>query len=257
MNIAYIGIDLLYPALEALGKIGCNIVEIFTCETDNVTEFNQQICAYACERNIPLTVGRIEHADYERLRQKGCDMVICAGYYYRVPMAEGMRMVNIHPSLLPVGRGAWPMPVTILKGLTESGVTVHKMTEKFDDGDILLQESAAVSPDENLQTLLKKQQALLPEMMKRLAEDTELLYRNAVPQGKGEYWECPDEAAYPLNREMRADEADRILRAFYGYECVYEGEDGRYGLLFGEISHVNGNFPVQGGFIKAKKVRKL
>ncbi len=52
MKVAYIGLDLFYPALETLKKLGCEIVEIFTCETDNVTEFNQQICNFAKKNNI-------------------------------------------------------------------------------------------------------------------------------------------------------------------------------------------------------------
>ena len=71
-----------------------------------------------------------------------------------------MKMINIHPALLPIGRGAWPMAVTILKGLRESGVTIHKMTAELDAGDILLQEKIEVGPRETLQSLTEKQRAL-------------------------------------------------------------------------------------------------
>ena len=54
-------------------------------------------------------------------------------------MDEKLPMVNIHPALPPKGRGAWPMPVTLLEGLRESGITIHKMTDGFDEGDILPQ----------------------------------------------------------------------------------------------------------------------
>ena len=43
MKAAYVGIDLLYPALPALADTGCEILRVFTCETDNVTEFNTQV----------------------------------------------------------------------------------------------------------------------------------------------------------------------------------------------------------------------
>lgn len=257
MKIAYIGIDLLYPALPALAEAGCEIMELFTCETDNETEFNLQVCAFARHGGIPLTVGKITAADIGRLKEHGCQAVICGGYYHRIPVDGSLPMVNIHPALLPVGRGAWPMPVTILRGLTESGVTVHKMTERFDQGDILLKESVAVAPDENLQTLTAKQQALLPGMMWRLAADFDRLYAHAAPQGEGEYWPCPAEDGYPITPDMTAEEADRILRAFYGYECVYQTGGKTYGLIGGVvIPNERGDFPVQGGGIKAERVRE-
>lgn len=80
-------------------------------------------------------------------------------------------MVNIHPSLLPEGRGAWPMPVTLLKGLRESGITIHKITEGFDEGDILLQKAVPVMPADTLQILTARLQTLLPDMMAELASD--------------------------------------------------------------------------------------
>lgn len=43
-EIAYVGIDALYPALPALAEAGCEIGWVFSCETDNVTEFNLQVC---------------------------------------------------------------------------------------------------------------------------------------------------------------------------------------------------------------------
>lgn len=36
--------------------------------------------------------------------------------------------VNLHPAFLPTGRGAWPMPVSILKNIP-SGMTLHKLED--------------------------------------------------------------------------------------------------------------------------------
>ena len=40
MKIAYLGYDVLYPCLLALESAGCTVMELFTCKTDNVYEFN-------------------------------------------------------------------------------------------------------------------------------------------------------------------------------------------------------------------------
>ena len=175
MKAAYIGIDLLYPALPALAEAGCEIMKIFTCNTDNITEFNTRICGYAYENGIPLQKEPVRKEDLCELLDAGCELVLCGGYYFRLPVLEELRMVNIHPSLLPVGRGAWPMPVTIRKGLSYSGVTFHKLTEALDAGDILLQQRFPVSPGETLQSLTAKQQALLPRMVGTLCRELDEL----------------------------------------------------------------------------------
>ena len=228
MKAAYVGIDLLYPALPALEEAGCELMRVFTCETDNVTEFNTQVVGYAQRRGIPLQKTRVTPADLEELVARGCELLLCGGDYYRLPVRDDLYMVNIHPALLPVGRGAWPMPVTILRGLGESGVTFHKITPGLDEGDILLQERLTVSPDENLETLSERQRALLPGMVRRLVSGLPELWKNAAAQdaARAEQWPCPTEADWTVREEMRPETIDRILRAFYGYEVIFENRAG-------------------------------
>lgn len=44
---------------------------------------------------------------------------------------------NLHPSYLPIGRGAHPIPWSIINS-TKQGVTIHRLTEKLDQGEIFL-----------------------------------------------------------------------------------------------------------------------
>lgn len=257
MKIGYIGIDFLISALTALVDAGCELLEIFTCQTDNRTEFNLQVQNYARAHAIPLTVGRVTQTDLDRLKEKGCELVVCAGYYHRLPVDPALPMVNIHPALLPMGRGAWPMPQTILKGLSESGVTIHKVAKNFDEGDILLQAKVPVVPEDNLETLTKKLCAPLSGMVVRLVTHFDELWRDAKPQGDGEYWPYLTEADFPITQDTEMARADRILRAFYGYECVYHGEDHTYGITRGRVFYSGEGFPVRGGVIRAEEVRTL
>lgn len=257
MKIAYIGIDLLYPALPALEEAGCEIAEIFTCATDNETEFNLQITAFAKERNIPYTTERMTGSDIARLKQKGCEMAVCGGYYYRLPVDPDFPIINIHPALLPVGRGAWPMPLVILRGMTETGITLHRVAPGFDEGDILLQETVAVSPEDDLESLTAKLTAPLPAMMKTLVSDFDALLANARPQGEGEYWPCPDERDYPITPDTPYAEADLILRAFYGYRCIYQRDGETLALIRGRAYPVGDGLPIRGGVIRAKKMTPL
>jgi methionyl-tRNA formyltransferase len=61
--------------------------------------------------------------------------------------------INIHPSLLPRYRGAAPINWTIMNGEKTTGVTIMKMNEGIDSGDILLQETTPVFENENFGAL--------------------------------------------------------------------------------------------------------
>lgn len=56
---------------------------------------------------------------------------------------------NLHASLLPDYRGAAPINFAIINGETKTGATTFFINEKIDEGNILLQESLEIFPDEN------------------------------------------------------------------------------------------------------------
>jgi len=67
-----------------------------------------------------------------------------------------LRCINIHASLLPKYRGAAPINWAIANGEKETGVTVMKMDEKMDEGDIILKEVVFVSEEDDAVTLSEK-----------------------------------------------------------------------------------------------------
>lgn len=259
MKLAYIGIDVLFPALEELERLGCDIIEVCTCETDNITEYNQCIVQFAVDRNIPYQIGCMTETDLRRLEEKGCQLIICGGYYHRIPTDTTIPMVNLHPSMLPHGRGAWPMPHAILNGDATSGFTLHKMSRDFDQGDIILQRSCPIDPRENLQTLTQKLQILAVTLLQEFIPQWETLYDNGVPQGEGDYQPYLQETDFIITPQTSSQEADRILRAFYGYQCIYQGEH-CYGLLHGVVDTTHqraGNLPLVDGSVYGEVVEKL
>ena len=236
MKIAYIGFDALFEAMEAFLEEGCEILEVFTCRTDNQTEFNVRLTEKARELGVPCHLERIREADIQRLIEKGCDAIFCAGYYYKIPIVEGIPMLNFHPSYLPMGRGAWPMPVMILRQMKEGGVTLHKLTQEMDAGDILLQSRFPLQERENLETITEKIQLHTKKLIHTLLTDFEGIYAAAKPQGEGEYWDCPGERDWTVTPEMADERIDRILRAFFGYECIWKDGERRFELIRGRLT---------------------
>lgn len=64
--------------------------------------------------------------------------------------------INVHPSLLPKYRGPNPYIQTILNGEKSSGITFHLMSEKFDEGAILVQKEIEILPSYTSKELKEK-----------------------------------------------------------------------------------------------------
>ena len=86
--------------------------------------------------------------------------------------------INVHASLLPKYRGASPMQAALLNQDTHTGVTVIKMIERLDAGDMLLKKRTAIEPRETIESLEKKLAALGAEAV---LEALELLEKGRPP----------------------------------------------------------------------------
>lgn len=101
----------------------------------------------------------------ELMKARGIDLIVLAGFMHFVsPVivdAYRGRILNIHPSLLPAygGKGMYGHYVheaVVAAGEKESGVTVHYVTEEMDKGEIVMQESVEVTPEDTAETLEAK-----------------------------------------------------------------------------------------------------
>lgn len=85
------------------------------------------------------------------------------------------KIVNVHPSLLPKFGGKMNMSVhqaVLDAGEKETGMTIHKVDEGIDTGEIILQKTVAVEPTDTVDTLREKVQGLekewYPKVVKQL-----------------------------------------------------------------------------------------
>ena len=114
-----------------------------------------------------------------RLRQSGIELVALAGYMrvltpFLVRAWTG-RMLNIHPSLLPLYPGLHTHERAIAAGDAFGGCTVHLVTEGVDEGPILGQARAPILPgdtaDDLAQRVLAEEHRLYPECLATLARE--------------------------------------------------------------------------------------
>jgi phosphoribosylglycinamide formyltransferase-1 len=110
-----------------------------------------------------------DSAIHQALLDCGTNMIVLSGYMKKigpVTLSEySNKILNIHPSLLPAhgGKGMFGDKVhesVIKSGDTQSGATVQFINEEYDEGPIISQQVVDVSPDETVETLKQKVQAV-------------------------------------------------------------------------------------------------
>ncbi len=112
------------------------------------------VSTYAKEKNIPfLSVTTLfDDGIVNRIREVNAEVAILASFGIIVPdkvlqmFPKGI--LNIHPSLLPKYRGPTPVQEALLNGDTTTGVTIIKLDNEVDHGPILIQQTAAIYPNE-------------------------------------------------------------------------------------------------------------
>ncbi len=145
--------------------------------------------AYALTRaqhaNVPTRVfTKAEFKDssviVDELKAAGISWIILAGFLWLIPkhliQAYPVSMLNIHPALLPNfgGKGMYGMHVhkaVIETGAKQTGITIHKVNEEYDKGEIVFQAAFDVLPTDTPETVAEKIHALEYEHFPRIIEE--------------------------------------------------------------------------------------
>ena len=99
------------------------------------------------------------------MKEYDIDFIVLSGYLKLIPAflieKYPKKIINIHPALLPKfgGKGMYGMNVhraVIKNGEKESGITIHYVSEKYDDGEIIFQAKCAIERNETPESLAKK-----------------------------------------------------------------------------------------------------
>ncbi|MBP5380991.1 MAG: phosphoribosylglycinamide formyltransferase [Bacteroidaceae bacterium] len=143
----------------------------------------------ARELGVPsMVVTKVELNDESvmlpLLRKYDISMIVLAGFLPIIPdflvNAYTHRIVNIHPSLLPRhgGKGMWGHHVheaVKAAGDTETGMTVHYVSSVCDGGEIIVQYSVPLSPDDTPDDIAEKEHELemkyYPAVIEQLLEE--------------------------------------------------------------------------------------
>lgn len=115
----------------------------------------------------------------EVLRAYAIDYIILAGFLLKVPNliieAYGEGILNIHPALLPDfgGKGMYGMNVhraVLEASKSETGITIHLVNSKYDEGRIIFQATVALEKNDTPESIQKKVQILEHTWFPRIIE---------------------------------------------------------------------------------------
>src|SRR5579885_2532384 len=175
MRVVFLGTpEFAVPSLAALASEH-QIIAVLTQPDRPKGRGNQltasPVKAAALDLNIPVyqpeSVRRPESV--ELLKSLQAEMMVVVGYGQIIPQtlidlpAHGV--LNVHASLLPKYRGAAPIQWAIANGETETGVTIMQIDAGLDTGDILLQRSTPIGPDETAPELAARLAPLGAELL--------------------------------------------------------------------------------------------
>lgn len=149
--------------LEALIKANYNVIVVFTQPPRPVGRGYKitpsPVHKLALNYQLPVltpTSLKSEEVDAQ-WKSLNSDIAVVAAYGLLLPKSilEGPKWgcLNVHASLLPRWRGAAPIQRAILAGDTLTGISIMKMEEGLDTGDILLQKTTEITPETTTSSL--------------------------------------------------------------------------------------------------------
>lgn len=132
-------------AVDIAQRFGVNVFHISTKTHPDEVEFTNELL--------------------QQLQQHSIDLILLVGYMKKLPLPVvqqySQRIFNTHPSLLPKygGKGMYGINVhteVIKNNEKETGVTIHYVSEEYDEGQIIAQSAVPVEPNDTPETLQER-----------------------------------------------------------------------------------------------------
>ncbi len=217
-----------------------------------LSEVKQLALANGLETAQPLRIKKDPEL-IERIASIEPDLIVVAAFGQILPKSvldiPRLGCINVHGSLLPKLRGASPMQAAVLEGLDESGVTIMRMAEGLDTGDMISKRVCSIKGmdfTEVSDVLAKAGAELLAETIPQIADgsaeyevqnESEASYAGIIKKTDG--YTSFDEPAEVIERKIRAFiewpscysylEGQQVK--FYKAEAVDEAPDGEPGTV--------------------------
>jgi len=170
--------DTGHACLKALLERGENVVLVAT-HTDDPSEMSWFPSVADLSRSFRIEPILVDDPKAPvlaaRTRAAAPDLVFSFYFRHLLPPEvldlPRLGAFNMHGSLLPAYRGRAPVNWAVLWGETETGATLHVMTERADAGDIVDQEAVEIGPDDTSLEVQRKVSAAAVQVLGRRIEE--------------------------------------------------------------------------------------
>ena len=239
MRIVFMGTpEFAVPSLKALVEAGYEICGVFT-QPDKPKNRGMKLRAspvkeYALSIEVPV-FQPVKMRDGEALailRELRPDLIAVAAYGKILPAdilaLPSLGCVNVHSSLLPKYRGAAPINWAILNGEDETGVTIQRMAEGIDTGDILAQAGTPIDINENAVQLLTRLARMGAELLVETVRQLETGSAKPTPQEESlaSYAPMLSKELSPMDWSKTARQLHDQVRGLYPWPAASAVLDG-------------------------------
>jgi methionyl-tRNA formyltransferase len=151
-----------YECLAELLAQGMDVAAVFTHEDDPDEEkWFLSVRELAEEYDLPIySPEELREEEASLIRGLRPDLIFSFSYRAVIPVSilesAPLGAFNIHGALLPRYRGRACINWVVLNGETETGVTLHHMTARVDEGRIVDQEAVRIDDDDTAHDVFKK-----------------------------------------------------------------------------------------------------
>ena len=159
LRIVFMGTpEFAVASLDALVEAGCQVVAVVTAPDKpagrGMKLMQSDVKKYAVEKGLPLLQPeKLKNPAFlDELKSYQADIQVVVAFRMLPELVWNMPpmgTINLHGSLLPQYRGAAPIHWAVINGEAQTGVTTFKLQHAIDTGDILLQESFPIGPDDS------------------------------------------------------------------------------------------------------------
>lgn len=149
--------------LKTLLKNGVDVALVVTHKDDpRENIWFRSVAELAGKKGIPVVTPESPNTAgfIANLRKIRPDIIF--SFYYRYMISPEILSIpplgafNVHGSLLPAYRGRCPVNWVLVHGEKRTGVTIHRMTEKPDRGNIVVQKAVPIKPNDTARTLFNR-----------------------------------------------------------------------------------------------------
>lgn len=240
MRVIYMGTpDFSVGALEEIIKAGHEVVLVVTQpdkpkgrgKAMQYTPVKECALEHGLEVFQPVKIREIDNVEY--LKKYNPDIIVVAAFGQILPKSildmAPYGCINIHASLLPKYRGAAPIQWSVINGDEVSGVTIMRMDEGIDTGDMIIKRQVRLAEDETGGSLFDKLADVGAKLCIEAMDMIEKGTAEYVPQDHNEstHTSMISKELGEIDWSKSAVEIERLIRGLNPWPSAYTHLNGK------------------------------